>query len=66
MSDRRRAEQGPHLGGVARDEVVHRLLCGQARHWWQHTKGVAAQQNQILGVPANAGDLGIVNEVDGV
>ena len=55
-----------HLGGVAGDEVVHGLLGGQAGHGGQHTEGVAAQQDEVLGVAAHAGNLGVVDVVDGV
>ena len=55
-----------HLGGVSGDEVVHGLLGGQAGHGGQHTEGVAAQQDEVLGVAAHAGHLGIVDVVDGV
>jgi hypothetical protein len=55
-----------YLGGVAGDEVVHGLLLGEARDGRQHTEGVAAQQDEVLGVGPNAGDPGVVDEVDGV
>ena len=56
----------PRLGGVARDEVVHSLLGRQAGHGGQHAKGVAAQQDDVLWVRADARDAGVVNVLDRV
>ena len=57
---------GTHLGGVAGDEVVHGLRGGEAGHGRQHAKGVAAQQDDVLGVGAHAWDARVGDEVDGV
>ena len=44
---------------TAPDEVVHRLLPGQLGYGGKHAKGVAAQHDDVLGVAAHAGDLGV-------
>jgi len=48
-----------HLGGVARDEVVHGLLRVQLGHGGQHTVGVASQEDDVLGVTADGWDLDV-------
>lgn len=55
-----------HLGGVAGDEVVHGLLAREPRHRRQHAERVAAQQDQVLGVRAHAGDARVVDVLDRV
>lgn len=55
-----------HLGGVAGDEVVHGLLLGEAGDRGQHAKRVAAQQYEVLGVGAHAGDARVGNVVNWV
>ena len=57
---------GVYLGSVTADEVVHGLLLGQLADRWQHTKGVTAQQDQILGVRPHTGYPGVGDVVDGV
>ena len=56
----------PHLGGVAGDEVVHGLLAREPRHGRQHAKCVAAQQDKVLGVRADAGGARVVDVLDRV
>ena len=46
--------------------MVHGLLLGEAGDGGQHAKGVTAQQDEVLGVGAHAGDPGVVDELDGV
>ena len=41
-----------HLGGVSGDEVVGGLLRREAGDGWQHAKGVAGQENDVLRVPS--------------
>ena len=55
-----------NLGSVAGDEVVHGLLLGQTGHRWQYAKSVTAQQDEILGVRAHAGDARVGDVVDRV
>jgi len=40
------------------------LLLGQLGHRWQHAKRVAAQHDDVLGVPSDARNVGVVNELD--
>ena len=56
----------PHLGCVAADEVVHRLRMREARDRRQHAECVAAEQDDVFGVGADAGDGGIVDVLNGV
>lgn len=53
-----------NLGSVAGDEVVHGLLLSQTGHRWQYAKSVTAQQDEILGVGAHAGDARVGNIVN--
>jgi len=39
------------LGGVARDEVIHCLARSQLGNWWQDTKGIACEENNVFGMP---------------
>ncbi len=55
-----------HLGGVPGDEVVHRLLRGQFADRRQHAEGVAAQQDDVLGVGSDARDARVGNVLDWV
>lgn len=56
-----------HLGGVTRDEVEHGLLGGELGDGGQDTAGVASQQDDVGGVVvALAGDLGVLDVLDGV
>ena len=50
-----------HLGSVARDKMVHGLLQSQTGDRWQHSEGVTAEEDQVLGVRAQAGHAGIVD-----
>mmetsp|Transcript_117965 Transcript_117965/g.328725 ORF Transcript_117965/g.328725 Transcript_117965/m.328725 type:complete len:252 (+) Transcript_117965:562-1317(+) len=38
------------LGSVARNEVVHDLVFGELRHGWQHSKGVASEEDYLFGM----------------
>jgi len=56
-----------HLGGVARNEVVHGLLGVELGDGWEHTAGVAGEQDDVLRVAVRlAGDLGVLDVLDGV
>jgi hypothetical protein len=56
-----------HLGGVTGDEVEHGLLGGELGDGGQDTAGIAGEQNDVAGVVvAEAGDLGVVNVLNGV
>ena len=55
-----------HFGRVAADEVVHRLFGRQAGHRRQHTEGIVGQKDDIARVAAHAGNLGVLDELDGV
>lgn len=54
------------LSCVARDEVVHGLLFAEAGNGRQHSKGIAAEQDEVLGMGSNAGNPGVVDVVNGV
>ena len=55
-----------HLGRVAADEVVHGLLGRQPAHRRQHAKGIARQEDDVRRMTADAGNLGVGNELDRV
>lgn len=56
-----------HLGGVTRDEVEHGLRSVQLGDGRQDTTGVACEENDVRGgVLRQAGDLGVVDVLDGV
>lgn len=56
-----------HFGGVAGDEVVHCLFGGQLGDWRKDTTGIARKEDNVLGVlVGDAGDLGVLNVLDGV
>lgn len=56
-----------HLGGVTGDEVEHGLLGGELGDGGKDTAGIASEQNDVGGVVlALAGDLGVVDVLDGV
>ena len=42
------------LGGVAREEMVHRLLRGELGDWRQHAERIRGEHENLLGVPAGA------------
>ena len=54
------------LGGVAVDEVVHRLLGCELGDGGEDAERVGGEEDDILGVPADGGDLCPGDEVDGV
>ena len=41
--------------------MVHGLLQGQSGDGGQHSKGITAEEDQVLGVRAQAGHAGIVD-----
>ena len=45
--------------GVAGDEVVHGLGVGELADGWQDTKGIASQEDNVLGMATNSWDLDI-------
>ena len=56
-----------HLGGVTGDEVVHGLLGVELGDRRKDTAGVASEEDDVLGVAIRlAGDLGVLNVLDGV
>lgn len=56
-----------HLGGVTRDEVEHGLLGGELGDGGQDTAGITGEENDVGGVVvADAGELGVLNVLDGV
>ena len=55
-----------HLSSVPGDEVVHGLLQSELAHGRKHTKRVACEQDDVVGMASHAGDLGVVNVLDGV
>ena len=55
-----------YLGSVATDEVVHGLLLGEFADRGQHPKGITTQEDEVVGVRADAWDPGVVNVVNGV
>ena len=54
------------LGGVAADEVVHRLRGRQRAHRRQHAEGVAGQEDDVGRVAGDARNLGVGDELDRV
>ena len=55
-----------HLGGVAGDEVVSSLRGRQAGDGWEHPKGIAGQEDDVLRVTALGIGRSVVDEFDGV
>ena len=55
-----------HLGGVAREEVVHRLGAGQLRDRRHHPEGVAGEHHDVLRMPGAARGAGVRDEVQRV
>ena len=55
-----------NFGGVADDEVEHRLFGSQLRHRRQHSEGIASQKNHVAGMPGHARDLGVGHVADWV
>ena len=56
-----------HLGGVAADEVEHGLGGAELGNGRQHAAGVAGEEDDVGGVVRReAGDLGVINVLDGV
>ena len=54
------------LGGVAGEEVVHRLFLGQLGDWRQNTEGIAGQENNIFGVSTLEARIMIVDMLNRV
>lgn len=46
--------------------MVHGLLGGEAGDGGKHAEGIAAEQDEILGVRAHTGDVSVGNVLDGV
>ena len=54
------------LGRIAINEMVHGLVGSQFADRGQYAEGIAGQQDDVLGMSAYAGDLGIRDEIDGI
>ena len=52
------------LGGVAREEVVHRLVRGEPRDRRQDAERVGGEEHDVLGMPARAGRKMVRDVVD--
>lgn len=56
-----------HFGGVTRDEVEHGLLGRELGDRRQHTASITGEEDDVRGmVVAQAGDLGVLNVLNGV
>jgi len=56
-----------HLGGVARDEVVHDLVAVELGDGGEDTAGITGQEDDVAGVAIrDTRDLGVGDKVDGV
>lgn len=56
-----------HLRGVAADEVEHGLFGGEFGDGGEDTAGVAGEEDNVVWVAvADAGNLGVLNVLDGV
>ena len=55
-----------NAGGIARQEMIHRLIRGQLADRRQHTEGICGQHDDILRLAAATGFAGVRNEVDGI
>src|SRR5690606_7810730 len=53
-----------HLGGIAEDVVIHRLLRSQQADRRENAERIASQKDEVAGVPSEAGDLRIGDEFD--
>ena len=54
------------FGGVAADEMVHRLLRREFADRGQNTESVAGEQDDVAGMSAHARGLGVGDKLDGV
>lgn len=54
------------LGGVSRKEVVHSLIRRETSYWWQYTKGVTCQKDEVLGVTGLLFSVVVGDVKDGV
>ena len=36
-----------HLGGISGNKVVHDLVVVKFRDWWEHTAGIAGQEDDV-------------------
>ena len=55
-----------HFGGVAGEEMIHRLFRGEFGHRRQDAEGIAGEHDDILGMTAEALPVGVSDMADGV
>lgn len=55
-----------NFGCVSADEVIHCLLQRELADRWQHPECITAQQYDVTWVATNAGDVCVLDVVDGV